>query len=243
MLGKLVRNRIPVAWLLLVCIIVAALLILWQVASSGAPPADAVLIETGTVAGASTLAEGSPSRATVEGRSTVTGLPVLGATAVAEAMPTVSEIVVYVSGAVLKPGIFALPAGSRVGDAVEAAGGGTADADMERINLAARLSDEAHVSVPRKGEAQASQEAVGIRFATPSAQAARAGESPRIVDVNTANAVELEELPGIGPALAARIIAYREANGPYKSVEDLLGVPGIKEGILAKIRDLVSVGR
>jgi competence protein ComEA len=168
-------------------------------------------------------------------------------------------IAVYVSGAVAAPGVYNVPDGSRVDKAVAAAGGALEDADLNRINMAARLSDEDHIIVYRQGEAiPATVVAVGAATRTPgpgvpattrperapttppSNQAAKPSPAVKI-NVNTATAIELEQIPGIGPALAQRIITDRETNGPFTSVEDLTRINGIKEGVLARLRPYVSV--
>jgi competence protein ComEA len=161
---------------------------------------------------------------------------------------------VYVSGEVISPGVYTLPIGSRVADAVAASGGFTREANREGINLAARVSDEQHISVPRTGEpvqategdAQGQGGAPDNRVtggeASPSAQPTAAGVTPLKVNINTANAEALEELPGIGEVLASRIVADRQANGPFKTVDDLARVPGIKEHVISQLRDLVTTG-
>jgi competence protein ComEA len=131
------------------------------------------------------------------------------------------------------PDVYALPPDSIVKDAIAAAGGATGDADLDRINLAYPLADGQQVYVPRKGE-----EDLPIRQSAPASVlqpvAAR-------INVNTADQVELESLPGIGPALAERIVEYRQTHGPFRTIEELDNVPGIGAGLLEKIRELVTV--
>jgi len=160
---------------------------------------------------------------------------IVGEEAFAEpAAPTAAAtVIVYVSGAVRAPDVYQLPAEARVKDLVLAAGGLAPDADAERINLAERLADGGHVHVPRQGQAQ--PESVGA------AEAAAPGQST-LVNVNTAAAAELDELPGIGQAIAERIVEYRGANGPFKTVEDLRNVKGIGPALFSKIAPLVTVG-
>ena len=132
---------------------------------------------------------------------------------------------VYVTGAVESPGVYTLTEGDRVAQAVEAAGGPVEEADLERVNLATRLRDEDHWHVPRVGEPLASsQEAT----------------APAEVDINSANLEQLDSLPRIGPVLAQAIVSYREAHGPFSSVEDLLNVSGIGVATLEAIRSLVT---
>lgn len=137
---------------------------------------------------------------------------------------TPAPITVYVTGAVGKPEtLITLPRGSRVQDAIEAAGGMVGDADLERVNLAGILRDGDQVHVPAKGQETA--------LPTPGGGG--------VVSVNIATADELAGLPGVGPTTAARIIQYREANGPFADLEALDAVEGIGPALLEKIRDLV----
>jgi len=138
-----------------------------------------------------------------------------------------AEVYVHVSGAVRAPGLYLLPDGSRLVDAVAAAGGFAKDAARDGVNLARPVSDGEQVVVPREGE-------------EPTA-AASGPASDGKVNLNTADEAALEELPRIGPALAQRIIAWREQNGRFTSVDDLLAVSGIGEKMLAGLRDLVTV--
>ena len=159
-------------------------------------------------------------------------LPVVDPAAISTTTAPPGPVVVHVAGAVLAPGVQRLPAGSRVIDAVDAAGGLRPDADAGRVNLAAELTDGTQVYVPAVGE-----------VAPPGGPATGgpgdAGDG--LVDLNTADATALEELPGVGPATAAAIIDHRERNGPFVSVDGLLEVRGIGEAKLAQLRDLVRV--
>lgn len=147
-----------------------------------------------------------------------------------DAVPTASavaaaDLYVHVSGAVAQPGLYVLRAGSRAVDAVAAAGGFAADADEAAINLARPLDDGEQLVIPVIGAAPA---AVGV-----------AGDG--LIDLNTADAALLDTLPRVGPAMAERIIAWRDENGRFTSVDDLLAVPGIGDKMLAAIRDAVRV--
>src|SRR5436305_7490220 len=138
---------------------------------------------------------------------------------------TASELVVDVAGAVRRPGLYHLGAGTRIADAVAAAGGATANADVALVNLAAPLADGEQVLVPVRG----------------AGGAAAAGEpSPTApLDLNTASAEQLDALPGVGPATAQKIIDYRQAHGPFRSVDELEAVPGIGPSKLAQLKGLV----
>lgn len=143
--------------------------------------------------------------------------------------PTPEPIRVHVSGAVRLPGVVSLADGAIVLDALAAAGGPLAEADLSSLNLAAEVHGGRRIHVPLQGEATATP---GSPEATTSAGR---------LNVNTATAPELERLPGIGPVLASTIITYRESHGPFRSVDDLLKVPGIGPARLSQIRDLIVV--
>ncbi|HSR44184.1 MAG TPA: ComEA family DNA-binding protein [Acidimicrobiia bacterium] len=139
--------------------------------------------------------------------------------------PTVDRLTVHVSGAVVSPGLVELSEGARGADALAAAGGALPSADLSAMNLAAPVVDGTLMIVPRRND-----------DAPPAAQS---GDGR--IRVNYASADEIASLPGIGPVLARRIADYRDDNGPFVVVEDLLDVPGIGEGKLAAIRDSVSI--
>ena len=174
---------------------------------------------------------------------------------------------VHVAGAVNNPGVYTLPAQGRAVDAIAAASGAAADADLDRVNLAGALSDGVQIYVPHRGETAAPAQiqpnggtanagqgnaANGAaqngaaqnnapqpaRTLTP-AGSAQKGSTP--VNINTATAEELQTLPRIGPAMAQRIIAWREAHGGFRSVDELDAVPGIGPSMLENLRPLVTV--
>ncbi|GAA3646476.1 hypothetical protein GCM10022202_02190 [Microbacterium marinilacus] len=140
------------------------------------------------------------------------------------------RVYVHVDGSVRAPGLYVLPAGARVVDAIAAAGGLTDDAAGAAVNLARVVSDGEQLVVPAEGEAP------------PPVTVEGGSGAEATVDINAADAAALEELPRIGPALAARIIEWREANGRFESVEDLLAVSGIGDKMLEALRPLVRVG-
>src|SRR5829696_5320079 len=136
-----------------------------------------------------------------------------------------SRVTVHVAGAVRRPGVYRLPARARVVDAVHRAGGARRRADLSALNLAAKLEDGRQVLVPLRGAAAAAGEAAeGVPL-----------------DLNTASAEQLDELDGIGPAMAASIIKYREEHGGFGSIEELGQVSGIGEKRLAAMREQVRV--
>jgi competence protein ComEA len=145
--------------------------------------------------------------------------------------PVSGELFVHVAGAVRKPGLYAFPDGTRVADAIEAAGGGTASADLDAVNLAELLVDGVKIEVPKRGGPNPS-----IPTAPPTVAA-----SPTIVNLNAADGPTLETIPGIGPVLATAILQHRDENGPFASVDALLDVSGIGPATLESIRPYVSV--
>lgn len=145
-------------------------------------------------------------------------------------------IVVHVDGAVAQPGVFTLVDGSRVNDAVLAAGGLTEEADTSTTNLAAPLADGAKVHIPTSDELAAPVSAEGG-----GATGAASASSNGLVNINTATSADLQTLSGVGEATAAAIIEDREANGPFTSPEDLMRVSGIGEKKFAKIKDHICV--
>jgi len=151
--------------------------------------------------------------------------------------PTPMPLRVYVSGAVEQAGVYELNPGSIVQDVVTAAGGPAPDADLESINLARELQDQQHVYVPREGEPN-----------PPPAVSGGASDEGGVaagatVDINTATAAELETLPRVGPVTAQDIVEYREANGPFETIEELQEVPGIGPATFAGFADMITVGR
>jgi competence protein ComEA len=163
---------------------------------------------------------------------------------IAGGVPAEGVLTVHVAGAVASPGVVRLPDGSRVVDAVVAAGGLRPDADPDRVNLAARLVDAQRVVVPVAGQPVPAE----VIPAAPGAGAAGSGSTGAPgapdgpIDLNTASAAELETLPGVGPATAAAIVDHRTRSGPFRSVDGLLEVRGIGEAKLGAVRDLVTVG-
>ena len=158
------------------------------------------------------------------------------------------QIVVDVDGAVAHPGLYKLPPGSRVQAALAAAGGLSPQADAHRINRAAKLHDGQKLYVLSQGESGPPQAASGGQScegqSCTSAEGGVAGsdtEGQGLVNINTANATQLTQLPGVGPAIAQKIIDYRTANGPFTSVDDLTKVPGIGAAKLAQIKSHARV--
>ena len=154
-------------------------------------------------------------------------------------------VTAHAAGQVAAPGVYSVPAGARVADLVTAAGGLLPEADVDRLNLAAKVVDGTRVYIPRQGEAPPSEApqgsgggGVGDASGVPGSPGAAPGGP---VDLNTATAAQLDTLPGVGPATANAILTYRTRNGRFKSVTELLEVPGIGPAKLEAIRPLVVV--
>lgn len=141
--------------------------------------------------------------------------------------PSTESIRVSVSGAVASPGVVDMPLGARLQDVVDAAGGFTDDADTDVLNLAGRVGDGEQVDIP----------AIGASPTAPAETPSTGGP----IDLNTASIADLDQLPGIGEVLAGRIVEYREANGPFTSVDQLSNVDGISPRLVDEIRPFVTV--
>ena len=146
-----------------------------------------------------------------------------------------SDVRVYVTGAVNQPGVHRIDEGARLADAVQAAGGAAPDADLVAVNLATRVADEDHWHIPRIGEVEPPSNTVQPSSGT---QASAGGTK---LDINSASAEELETLPQIGEVRSRDIVAHRDANGPFNTIEDLVDVSGIGPRTLETIRDLIEV--
>ena len=168
-----------------------------------------------------------------------------GDSVVLRPVPTDTPIVIHITGAVPRPGVYALPKGARVQDAISAAGGFLAEANKTGINLARTLEDGEQLDIPYG-------EGASIVIPTPGVDtggnsggdsgSGGGGTVTELININTAAQFELETLPGIGPTTAQKIIAYREANGPFATIEDIINVSGIGPGTFERIKDLITVG-
>lgn len=153
--------------------------------------------------------------------------------------PSVSYLCVHVCGQVNHPGVYELAQGSRVWDAVEAAGGFTEEADPEAVNLAAPVSDGSKITIPSQGD-QGEQE--WYEEAGERKENAGGVSGLGLVDINYADVNQLMTVPGIGQVRAEAVVAYRKEHGSFETIEDIMKVTGIKEGLFAKIRDYITVG-
>jgi len=145
---------------------------------------------------------------------------------------TAATVYVHVVGAVRAPGVVQLPSDARVVDAIAAVGGAADDADLQQVNLAARVADGQRIAVPRAGEVLPPEAAGG---------APSDGAAAGPLNLNAATAAQLEELPGIGPALAEAIVRERERMGGFRTIDDLQRVRGIGPARFEQLRDLVTV--
>lgn len=167
----------------------------------------------------------------VSGSPVASGAPSPGASTGASASPSASALIVDVTGLVRKPGVYQFPPGARVIDAVERAGGARGGADLTLLNLAAPLVDGQQILVPKEGTAVATGGTTG----------GTTGTTGGLINVNTADETALEALNGVGPVLAAAIVAYREENGSFTSVDQLEEVSGIGPSTLEELRDQVTI--
>jgi competence protein ComEA len=148
-------------------------------------------------------------------------------------VPTEKPVIVHIAGAVPRPGVYALPQGARIQDAIAAAGGFLAEAEKSQINLAALLEDGEKLDIPY------------IEGASPvltTAVPEVVTSTTELIDINTASVAELDTLPGIGATLAQRIVEYREQHGPFITIEDIIDVPGIGAGNFERFKNMITVG-
>jgi competence protein ComEA len=161
-----------------------------------------------------------------------------------EPPPTRSPLVVHVIGAVVKPGVYLMSEGTRVQDAVNAAGGLSAEADSNSINLAARLEDGQQVNIP--GQDASPNESAALATSAPfkvvETLTPTAVPSKSLININAATVEQLDALPSIGPVTAQSIITYRQQHGSFQRIEDIMDVPGIGQTTFDKIQKLITVG-
>ncbi|WP_216094453.1 ComEA family DNA-binding protein [Jiangella alba] len=218
---RLGLERVQLAVIVLVVLIGAiGAAVLFLLTRPEVVPIEPELVATGTA-----VATDPPTSAPTDGDAP-TGRP-------DDPPATGGPIVIHVAGLVARPGVVELPSGSRVVDAIEAAGGATPDADLTPINLARVLTDGEQVLVTADPPPAAPPAPPTGSASTPTTQAP--------VNLNTATAAELEALPGIGPALAGRILDWREQNGRFTSIDELREVSGIGEQRFAQLEPLVTL--
>lgn len=157
-----------------------------------------------------------------------------------ETTQAVETIAVYLCGEVCNPGVYVLQAGSRLYQAVEEAGGLTANARAEAVNLARILLDSEQIYIPNIAESIDQIEKETQNVISPAAVVSSAS-SDNLLNINQASESELMQLPGIGQVKAAAIVTYRNSNGPFSSIEEIKNVPGIKEAAFDKIKGMITV--
>lgn len=249
---------------LLLVAVLALVAVVWGVTQFSAAP-RAEQVASPSASAESVQAVGAQQSPGAQSAAQATAQPSESAQGGASGEATVR---VHVAGAVNNPGVYTLPAQGRAVDAIAAASGAAADADLDRVNLAGALSDGVQIYVPHRGEtaapaqiqpnggtanagqgnaangaaqngaSQGGAQPQPARTLTP-AGSAQKGSTP--VNINTATAEELQTLPRIGPAMAQRIIAWREAHGGFRSVDELDAVPGIGPSMLENLRPLVTI--
>ncbi|WP_455834528.1 ComEA family DNA-binding protein [Pseudarthrobacter siccitolerans] len=240
--GPAIRWRLGLRLAVLLGILaVAAGAWFWWQAASGRPeilPLSGVSPETTAGTGENGLTNadsGGGSRAGPE-----SGTPVETPSGAQESS-VAGTVVVHVAGAVLRPGVVQLPAGSRVHDALAAAGGGTPGADPDRLNLAAVVEDGQKIHVPLQGAPLADGADEAGDSDAGGASEGSAGTSGSKVNLNTAGVEELDGLPKVGPVLAQRIVDWRKEHGPFQAVEELDAIDGVGPKMLEALLPLVTV--
>ncbi len=154
--------------------------------------------------------------------------------------PPPAPVSVFVNGAVSSPGVYEMPAGSLIADVINQAGGFTAEANADLINLAQPLLDGMQIRVPTLAESSVQAAPIVVEPQTRTDTTLDVGGE--LININTADQEALDSLPGIGPSTAADILAYREANGPFAAIESIMDVPGIGPAKFDEIKALITVG-
>lgn len=155
--------------------------------------------------------------------------------------PTDAPIAVHVIGAVPRPGLYEFPKGARIQDAIEAAGGLLTTANADTLNLAALLEDGQQLDIPYKAGLIEAPLAVPVLPSSDATPTVTANPEIDLININTATLEELDRLPGIGPTTAQKIIDYRETNGPFAAIEDIMNVSGIGPATFEDIKKLITV--
>lgn len=150
----------------------------------------------------------------------------------------ISNIIVHITGCVKNPGIVTIPEGSRIIDVISSAGGSTSDADFSKINLAYIVSDAQKIYIPSVND---TLNELNYISNSPGENVIEGKETLSTININTASQSELETLPGIGPSTALKIINYRDTNGKFKKIEDIMNVPGIGESKFDSLKEYISI--
>ena len=238
--------RAAVAAASLAFVVVAAVVVL--LLRSGGGGGGVEIGESGPLVSTSVASPSAAGTGLASGEASVPGSVSAadpGVTSLAGASGAAGQSRVYVVGQVRKPGVVSLGSDARVQDAIEAAGGATARADLARINLARKVVDGERILVPKPGQKIEEDPAIdgsaGAAGGGGTGSGAVAGAPGAPVDLNTATVTELDALPGVGPVLAGRIVEWRQANGRFTTVDDLNEVSGIGDATMEKLRPMVRV--
>ena len=154
--------------------------------------------------------------------------------------PTDAPIAVHVIGAVPRPGLYEFPEGTRIQDAIDAAGGLLAEADSASLNLAALLEDGQQLNIPYALGSEPVLNATTLELPSSATSTPSANPDVDLIDINTATLEEFDSLPGIGPTTAQKILDYRTTNGPFAAIEDIMNVSGIGPSTFEDIKDLIT---
>ena len=154
--------------------------------------------------------------------------------------PTDAPIAVHVIGAVPRPGLYEFPEGTRIQDAIDAAGGLLAEADSASLNLAALLEDGQQLNIPYAVGSEPVLNATTLELPSSATSTPSANPNIDLIDINLATLEEFDSLPGIGPTTAQKILEYRDANGPFAAIEDIMNVSGIGPSTFEDIKDLIT---
>jgi competence protein ComEA helix-hairpin-helix repeat region len=154
--------------------------------------------------------------------------------------PTAAPIAVHVIGAVPRPGLYEFPEGARVQDAIDAAGGMLAEANADALNLAALLEDGQQLDIPYKDGSEPTNNTSTFDLPSSATDTPANNADEDLININTASLEELDSLPGIGPTTAQKILDYRDENGPFSTIEDIMNVSGISPATFEDIQDLIT---
>ena len=165
-----------------------------------------------------------------------------GVSIILQPAPTKAPLAVHIIGAVPRPGLYEFPEGARVQDAIDAAGGILTEANVDALNLAAPLEDGQQLEIPYKAGGEPTNNTSTFELPSSATETPTTDTSTTedLININTASLEELDALPGIGPTTAQKIIDYREENGPFSTIEDIMNVSGIGPSTFEDIQNLIT---
>jgi len=214
----------------IICVVFGALLFL-----AGCSGDEEIISMSGSLKQAEAQSTVSVSEDSSNSGSVATGDDIKSAAADSE-----SSIFVFICGAISKPGVYEMPEGSRVYELINRAGGITSDGAVNSVNQAETLQDSQQVYIPRRDEVTVTVASGTLGADTPGA-AGQGALGKALININTADETTLQQINGIGASRAADIVAYRNTNGSFEEIEDIMKVPGIKNGLFSRIKDQISV--